>query len=604
MRSIIALVKRFHSDERGVFAIIFGLMAIVLVALAGAAVDYTAMETARTRAQIALDSAALGLAPTIYDDETTDEQLLADAQAIVSERLAGSNIEVSVTDVETDTSTGTLRFDGQITVGMAFVQLVGIDTLTAGITSEATKGSINLEVAVSLDNTGSMEDYIEDLQIGLNGLIDLVVSDVQEPTYSKMAIIPWAAAVYAGNYADALRGSVPAGKSITNLNWAETAIGINGATRANPVVITTQSAHGYVTGDVIYINSVSGMTQLNGNFYQVYKTGSHSASQFALRTLGGSNVNGTSYNSYSSSSSDRVRRCILTSCEVVVTSTNHGFATNAYVRVTGTSSSTWNNKTFQVTNRSANTFSLNSSSSTSTSSPIATGGTGYCTTYGCEYYYFANTSSGHSTYRISDCVTERADNTYSEVPPTTTLLGANYTSGTSGNCDLAQVFTPLTTDKDALHDEADLMDDHGSTAGHLGTAWAWYMLSPDWGYLWPDEESMPADYGAENTMKVAIIMTDGIYNIQYCNGVSDGTIDCDAPDDATSQARALCAEMKEQDIVIYTVGFNIADNSSPWETMRQCASDESKFFEPETGEELIEDFAEIGQNITDLRLSM
>jgi Flp pilus assembly protein TadG len=608
MHSIFALLKRFHADERGVFAIIFGLMAIVLVALAGAAVDYTAMETARTRAQIALDSAALGLAPTIYDDATTDEQLLADAQAIVSERLNGSNIEVEITDVDADTGSGTLRFDGRITVGMAFVQLVGIDTLTAGITSEATKGSINIEVAVSLDVSGSMEDYIGDLQDGLDGLIGLVVSDVQEPTYSKMAIVPWSTVVYAGDYAEDLRGDVPAGKGITNLNWANTAIGINGATRANPVVITTASAHGYVTGDIIYINSVSGMTQLNGNFYQVYKTASHSSSQFALRTLGGSNVNGTGYNNYSSSSSDRVRKCLLTSCEVVVTATGHGFATNDNVRITGTSSGTWNNKTFQVTNRSANTFSLNGTSSTSTSSPIASNGTAYCTTYGCEYYYFANRSSSYNTYRITDCVTERATDTYTDAPPSTTLLGRNYHSNSNGDCDtsLEQGFTPLTADKDVLYAESEALDDYLYTSGHLGTAWAWYLLAPDWGYLWPNSENVPAAYGAENTMKVAILMTDGAYNRQFCNGVSDDTINCDAPDDSTTQARELCAAMKANDknIVIYTVGFNIAANSSPWETMRQCASDESKFFQPSNGTELVEDFAEIGQNITDLRLSM
>jgi hypothetical protein len=78
---------------------------------------------------------------------------------------------------------------------------------------------------------------------------------------------------------------------------------------------------------------------------------------------------------------------------------------------------------------------------------------------------------------------------------------------------------------------------------------------------------------------------------------------CNAPDDSTDQARALCTAMKAAGIVIYTVGFNISSNSSPAVTMRNCATDLSKYFQPATGEELVEDFAEIGQDITELRLS-
>jgi hypothetical protein len=99
-------------------------------------------------------------------------------------------------------------------------------------------------------------------------------------------------------------------------------------------------------------------------------------------------------------------------------------------------------------------------------------------------------------------------------------------------------------------------------------------------------------------------MTDGVYNQQYCNGVIDSAIEsCSAPDTSTAQARALCTKMKEAGIIIYTVGFNIANNSSPAVTMQQCATDSSKYFRPATGAELIANFADIGQDITDLRLS-
>jgi Flp pilus assembly protein TadG len=69
---------------------LFGLMAIFLVALTGAVVDYTSMEEKRNRAQIALDAAALALQPRIYTD--TPDQIRAAAAAVVGERLGTGGV--------------------------------------------------------------------------------------------------------------------------------------------------------------------------------------------------------------------------------------------------------------------------------------------------------------------------------------------------------------------------------------------------------------------------------------------------------------------------------------------------------------------------------
>ena len=602
MRSLLALVRRFHADERGVFAVLFGVIAIVLIAAAGAVVDYTSMEQTRTRAQIALDSAVLGLAPTIYNNPSTDE-LMATTETLVEERLNNPNVTVEITNAVYDKPTGALRISGNVTVPMAFMQLIGFPSLTANIMAEAKKSSMNIEVAVSLDNSGSMASYIDELQEGLNGLIDIVVNEVQEPTYSKLAIVPWTSAVYAGDYASALRGNIPAGKAITTADWAETRIGINGVTKANPAVLTTASNHGYSVGDIIFINGVAGMTALNNKYYRV---GAKTNTTISLQTEAGANVDSRGYSTYSSSTSDYVRRCIYTSCNLRVNATAHGFQTGDWVRpVTGVSGY---DAPFEITRNSSDQLVLLGSKLTSppTGTTAVTGGTVYCTTYGCEWYRFQRMNrSDFYTYRVNNCVTERATNTYTDAPPSTTLLGPNY-HNTTGVCDYSfnHLFTPLTSNRDLLFAESAKMDDWNYTAGHLGTAWAWYLLAPDWGYLWPNAESVPSAYDAENTMKVAVLMTDGAYNRQYCNGVIDTEINnCNAPDNSTSQARALCTKMKEKNIVIYTVGFNIANNSSPAITMQQCATDSSKYFRPTTGAELIKNFQEIAQDITDLRLS-
>jgi Flp pilus assembly protein TadG len=610
MRSLLALIRRFHDDERGVFAVLFGVIAIVLIAAAGAVVDYTSMEQTRTRAQIALDSAVLGLAPTIYSNPTKND-LMQTAFTLIEQRLNDPNVTVDITDALYDKPNGTLRITGRVTVPMAFMQLIGFPSLSANLMAEAKKSSINIEVAVSLDNSGSMKNYIDELQEGVNGLIDIVVSDIQQPTYSKMAIVPWSASVYAGDYASALRGNVPAARAITSIYWAPAPIDITNATKTNPVVVTAPG-HGFANGDIVRINGVKGMTQLNDKFYQV---ASKTTDTFALQATDGTNVNGTGYGTFAANgNTDKVRKCLYwvpasTACQVVVESPAHGFQTGDYIRTNdGASSSTYRNKFYTITRRDANTYTLDGiTNATTSSATLSTGGGAWCTTYGCEWYHFQRKGrTDFYDYRITKCVTERATNTYTDAPPSTTLLGPNYHSSSTGACDtsFAHAFTPLTANRNVLLAESAKMADSNTTSGHLGTAWAWYLLAPDWGYLWPNAENVPSAYNADNTMKVAILMTDGVYNQQYCNGVIDSAIEsCSAPDTSTAQARALCTKMKEAGIIIYTVGFNIANNSSPAVTMQQCATDSSKYFRPATGAELIANFADIGQDITDLRLS-
>ena len=78
----VRLLERFARDERGVFAVIFGLLAIVLVAMGGAAADYIQVDHVRARSQIALDAAALALPPHI--STTTADPPVATPQAPLS----------------------------------------------------------------------------------------------------------------------------------------------------------------------------------------------------------------------------------------------------------------------------------------------------------------------------------------------------------------------------------------------------------------------------------------------------------------------------------------------------------------------------------------
>jgi hypothetical protein len=161
----------------------------------------------------------------------------------------------------------------------------------------------------------------------------------------------------------------------------------------------------------------------------------------------------------------------------------------------------------------------------------------------------------------------------------------------------------------------DKLEIAGSTAGQMGTAWAWYMLSPSWANLWP-AANRPAAYHADAVKKIAILMTDGEYNTGHCNGViakDSGTgsggnstkIDCNANNGSSnSQAQQLCTAMKSgTGITVFTIGFDLAGNQTAISTLRNCASDTSKFYEAANGDELRQAFRDIAIQVAKLRLS-
>jgi hypothetical protein len=77
---------------------------------------------------------------------------------------------------------------------------------------------------------------------------------------------------------------------------------ISNATQADPVVITS-TAHGLVDGDKVYIEGVSGMTELNGNAYFVNRLTDDTFALYTDAALS-SSVNGTGYGAYSEASPD------------------------------------------------------------------------------------------------------------------------------------------------------------------------------------------------------------------------------------------------------------------------------------------------------------
>jgi Flp pilus assembly protein TadG len=210
---------------------------------------------------------------------------------------------------------------------------------------------------------------------------------------------------------------------------------------------------------------------------------------------------------------------------------------------------------------------------------------------------------GESQYKVkryAPCVyerkgTEAATDTAPTNSSTWLVPTAAATTKTNPTCAPASAIVPLTTDRAKLKTAIDGFAADGSTAGHLGTAMAWYLISPNWKNVWP-LESRPTPYGTAKVSKIAVLMTDGEYNSIY--GVQDsGNVTT-----AFNQAKATCAAMKAKSITVYTVGFNL-DTTASKNMLKACATSDSHYYDTSGGDALKAAFRDIALKISKLRLT-
>lgn len=633
-----ALVRRMADDRGGNVAMIMGLVLPLLVMVTMGGVDIHRMSTVRANLQDALDAAALAAARSDY---VKTDDLNRVGRAALKANLAGYNgitmdeNEVTFTLANEEIVIANAKVNVKTIAAHIFLPPYGQlldEWLPVYAHSEVDRATKDIEVSLVLDITGSMAgNRLGDLKTAANDLVDIVVQDVQTVNRTRIALVPYSMGVNPGAYLTAARGGITGPTNISGASWMSSgwsAKTIGGISIANPGVFSA-TGHGLVAGDFVWISGVtSGGTNTLGALLndKAYKVATSDANSFTL-----DGVNTTGKQAYNANSGI-FRKCQIATCEVVVTSNNHGLQTGDDTRITGVLGMTqMNNSTDDgtntqtnlyrtVTKQTDNTFSLNGLLGANVS-PYLSSGSVQCLEQGCQSYLFQNLASNAWRVRpITSCVSERIGaQKYSDVAPSSsTYVGRSY--GSSDNPCLSSVIQPLTSDRSILHNQINGYAAVGSTAGQIGVGWGWYMISPLFGSIFPSD-NRPAAYGDHGLLKVVILMTDGEFNTPYCNGVIAGAvsgsgstaqhINCAATNgNPFQQSVDMCTAMKAKGVLIYTVGFDLATstgNASTVDTARdvmtQCATSPAYVYLPESGTSLKSAFAEIGRSISRLRIS-
>jgi Flp pilus assembly protein TadG len=194
---MVMLFRRFLSNSAGNFSTMLALASVPLLLASGAAIDFSRANHARTVLQAAADAAALGGGSS---KDKSDAQL----QSLVEQYLDVNNAKavlehVSKIEQALDPEKGTFEVKISGKMKTSFMVIGGITEMDIGVSSQVNVGSEALEVAMVLDNTGSMSGVkIANLKSAATNLVDILEKETSSNADVKIGLVPFAEYVNVG----------------------------------------------------------------------------------------------------------------------------------------------------------------------------------------------------------------------------------------------------------------------------------------------------------------------------------------------------------------------------------------------------------------------
>jgi len=522
-------LRSFIKNETGVIAVIFALASIPIILSIGAAIDFARVYVAKAQLGEALDKAALAVA---VSRNASDTQIEAIFQGYFEANFGSNEIATaaSLTRNQTDsqitlTATATVQ-----TLFLGISPVGDFDEITITGTSTVIIETTGLEVAMVLDNTGSMQfgspARIDSLRLAATDLVDILFGNETNPDNLKIALVPFVATVNIGQENDELI-QFPDPDNIypptVDAQW-------KGCVEARDAPNDVEDI--FIEGDTV-----------QGEWAPYY----------------------------------------------------------------------WENEpTFRLSDFSVNTTVCENTWWLEGAGPV-----------------LPREEQPGPTGRSGDPLSDF--DTHPNAPGFFINLDIEPKATKGPNKACPDPLIPLTNDKQTLLTAIDQMQpwEGNGTMAHLGAAWGWRVLSPDA----PFQEGLP--YTTENNNKAIIILSDGEnlvsqatnfisacsqgqgsftavnsrydshytaygYTSQGRLGIDTATVAINGELD--SRFAQVCENIKQEEIVIYTITFDLDDEDTQ-ELFRQCATDPDKYFNSPDGDTLRSSFQAIGAELSNLRIA-
>ena len=201
------LFNRFSRNIDGNVAILFSLATVPMMLFAGVAVDYSNAALMKAKLQSAADSVALSLINEPQGTSTAELQKTAEKRfSALMRSEAGSSAKIAVS-----VAGKAITVSARASLQTSFLRIVQQNEVAVGVNAVATYGRQKLQIALVLDNTGSMGqmgkmaalkqatndllDKLKAINVGAGDIkVSLVPFNTQvrlETSYSKATWLRW-----------------------------------------------------------------------------------------------------------------------------------------------------------------------------------------------------------------------------------------------------------------------------------------------------------------------------------------------------------------------------------------------------------------------------
>ena len=585
-----SLVGRFGRDRAGAIAPLAAVVITAMLIGTFSAIDIARLVTARTQLQDAVDSATLALAR--MPQSTSDADMKTKATAWITANVTDPDIQDLSIPVPVRTL-GQVQLNVTADIKTTSAALLGVTTLPISGHSTVKYGTTHVELALVLDNTGSMNDdsKLSSLKTAATTLVNTLNASAQfsgDAGALKVGIVPFSMAVNVGasNQAAAVGAGYLTGKMPAEYGANADALGTShpdrfallqqmgvswgGCVESRPIPYDVQdtppSSSNKATQFVPYFapdEPDSGYYQYSGQMY---------AGSFPY------NYAGPVLYSYGSTTEG--------------TNDNPDYAKSPTVA--------YNGSYYRAPVYSENNYLSDGVNDSWNNSKV--GGV------------WLNHQNATAKYTTKPAIATSV--IWGDTSKPVSQNSGGQLIGPNAGCTV-QAIQPLTTDISSVTSQISSMVAGGDTEIPLGLMWGWHVLSPN-----PPFASGTA-YGTSGTIKVIVLVTDGAntygtgsnpnlshytaYGYAANKRIGDGTASgvASALNDRLS---TLCSNMKTKNadgtwkINIYTVPLEVSDAGIK-SLLQGCVTDPANYLDVASSSQLADAFANIAGSISALRVS-
>lgn len=193
----VSKLRALATDRRASVAVIFAVSAFVLVGVVGLGIDYARALSVRQKLQNVVDNALLAAAPRAAEGDDAVSGALS--QFLALQWADGYNGAASLKIEAVKSANKTVSATVAVDVPTLFMRVLGVTNVNVSVSAEAMVGDGDAEIALVLDNTGSMTGAkLDALKAAAKSLIDIVYTHPKSAEHVRVGLVPFSQYVNVG----------------------------------------------------------------------------------------------------------------------------------------------------------------------------------------------------------------------------------------------------------------------------------------------------------------------------------------------------------------------------------------------------------------------